>query len=484
MESLVAVRVRGLLSYDVTTDRLVVCSSSGVWMTIPGANCMAGSVVGVRYVVSYPHETVAHGGTTSLFATASIAGGTASYTAQGLCDDGVMKVSGEVETVSCSSGYTLQGGSCMALCSSGVTDGYSHGDILHGETEGVSKTASISGGSARYTATASCSAGAVSISGESVSSVSCNSGYSRNGNSCMAMCSSGKVSGYSHSRLYHGGSQSVSKWVNISGGRKYYKATARCSNGSVSITSSYVSSVSCNSGYQRSGNSCKALKRSCLDLLQSGYRSSGVYTIDPDGSGGGSSFKVYCDQKTDGGGWALAVWQATSPHYGLTSSTRRVYDNTTKYRGKHGFNARTKDMPFKEVLVRSFGADGKNYDRAYTVSGTLEGGVRSTRVRSLTHGISWSGTKLQIMLTSNQGKTGNFTQSRCGRKGTSYGHTTETGTKYYLTAVDYVGCSYRAGTYFAFAQHDRNNGIYTAGVHFYKNGRVSKSAKKTYFLIR
>ena len=262
----------GVMSYDVTTDRLVVCSSSGVWMTIPGANCMAGSVVGVRYVVSYPHETVAHGGTTSLFATASIAGGTASYTAQGLCDDGVMKVSGEVEAISCSSGYTLQGGSCMAGCLAGEVEGYSHGDMLHGETEGVSKTASISGGSARYTATASCSAGAVSISGESVSSVSCNSGYSRNGNSCMAMCSSGKVSGYSHSRLYHGGSQSVSKWVNISGGRKYYKATARCSNGSVSITSSYVSSVSCNSGYQRSGSGCKKAKFKYIANGKTTYR--------------------------------------------------------------------------------------------------------------------------------------------------------------------------------------------------------------------
>ena len=221
----------GVMSYDVTTDRLVVCSSSGVWMTIPGANCMAGYAQSDIYAISYPHSTLAHGATTSLFATASIAGGTASYTAQGLCDDGAMKVSGETEAISCSSGYTLQGGSCMAMCNSSVVEGYSHGDMTHGETEEVSKVASISGGSATYTATASCSSGVVSISDES------------------------------------------------------------------------VSSVSCNSGYQRSGNSCMALKRSCLDLLQSGYRSSGVYTIDPDGSGGGSSFKVYCDQQTNGGGW-------------------------------------------------------------------------------------------------------------------------------------------------------------------------------------
>ncbi|XP_078360407.1 tenascin-R-like [Oculina patagonica] len=42
--------------------------------------------------------------------------------------------------------------------------------------------------------------------------------------------------------------------------------------------------------------------RNCAELYKSGQRISGVYTIDPDGSG---AFDVYCDQTTAGGGWTV-----------------------------------------------------------------------------------------------------------------------------------------------------------------------------------
>ncbi|CAH3142167.1 unnamed protein product [Porites lobata] len=42
--------------------------------------------------------------------------------------------------------------------------------------------------------------------------------------------------------------------------------------------------------------------KNCADVYKSGDRISGVYTIDPDGSG---AFDVYCDHSAPGGGWTV-----------------------------------------------------------------------------------------------------------------------------------------------------------------------------------
>ncbi|XP_038061707.1 microfibril-associated glycoprotein 4-like [Patiria miniata] len=44
--------------------------------------------------------------------------------------------------------------------------------------------------------------------------------------------------------------------------------------------------------------------RSCKMLLDAGHRSSGIYTIYPEGFGLGC-LRVYCDMETDGGGWIV-----------------------------------------------------------------------------------------------------------------------------------------------------------------------------------
>ena len=48
--------------------------------------------------------------------------------------------------------------------------------------------------------------------------------------------------------------------------------------------------------------SIPAPMKSCADLYNAGKTSSGVYTIDPDGSG---AFDMFCDQTTAGGGWTV-----------------------------------------------------------------------------------------------------------------------------------------------------------------------------------
>ena len=42
--------------------------------------------------------------------------------------------------------------------------------------------------------------------------------------------------------------------------------------------------------------------KSCAQLLQDGFTSSGVYTINPDG---GKPIQVLCDMVTNGGGWTV-----------------------------------------------------------------------------------------------------------------------------------------------------------------------------------
>lgn len=62
----------------------------------------------------------------------------------------------------------------------------------------------------------------------------------------------------------------------------------------------------------------KSTYTSCKDIKQtlSQHALDGVYTVDPDGSGGAAPFSAYCNMTVEGGGWGLAYKQ-----YGFSSGS-------------------------------------------------------------------------------------------------------------------------------------------------------------------
>jgi len=73
-----------------------------------------------------------------------------------------------------------------------------------------------------------------------------------------------------------------------------------CGDKGVCIPDYQDDSVRCNCLDGYAGRPCKA--KSCAQLLQDGFLSSRVYTINPDG---GKPMQVLCDMTTDGGGWTV-----------------------------------------------------------------------------------------------------------------------------------------------------------------------------------
>ncbi|MBK6533672.1 MAG: hypothetical protein IPF99_30025 [Deltaproteobacteria bacterium] len=109
--------------------------------------------------------------------------------------------------------------------------------------------------------------------------------------------------------------------------------TCQCPTGSITCNGACVNpqtdrnhcgacGMTCDAGQICGAGRCTAA-RACDDLLaRAPGTPSGAYIIDPDGAGGRDAFRVYCDMRTDGGGWTLVAASA-----GETNMPR--FDNAT-----------------------------------------------------------------------------------------------------------------------------------------------------------
>ncbi|MDD5212850.1 MAG: fibrinogen-like YCDxxxxGGGW domain-containing protein [Candidatus Gracilibacteria bacterium] len=242
------------------------------------------------------NTVVTNGGQISAYNTTSVAYNQTCIPISRTCNAGVLSGDTSYKYDICSPATALS-------CTSTTYNGYTIPAINHGITQTISKA--ITGGTSNIDTT--CTNGTLSYGTETTT---CSTNYTLTGNSCVA-----------NTRLTTCGGTIPSNATAAT--RTTYTQTW---NGTIwTPTTSWGQSqatcdFNCNTNYTWNGASCVTTGASssspglsCLDIKTNIPSSTdGIYWVKPVGVA--TSFQIYCDMTTDGGGWGLVVYN-TSKFY-------------------------------------------------------------------------------------------------------------------------------------------------------------------------
>ncbi len=152
----------------------------------------------------------------------------------------------------------------------------------------------------------------------------------------------------------------------------------------------------------------------CQALLNAGVTQSGLYTIDPDGSGGVDAFEAWCDQDTDGGGWTRFFLCAS------TSECSQTPWNAGIDRGA--------SLNMTEWMIKNWAGSSANSSNAGAMLPyhgnivTLNGTYRGTGFSAFRHPGSWGSNSHQVFANTSTGSATRAIASQTNAVFTSHGH--------------------------------------------------------------